>query len=247
VKVIAPTPLVADAADILGDFHETVVVVGAAAIEVALSDAEIAITPTRDVDVLVPADDADAIVAALEASGMVRSEIPHERSFTWVRGDLKVQLVRSYHPFPPGAARQLPGNPAFGMANNPMSQVEVAFGDAPQMARLRCANAACLLALKQAAFGRRRAESDVPVRRDYHDAYLLIDAARSDVVCEWRRAGREVQRRGRGAIEALAAGGAVTMAAADEMVRLGQADTPRRAENRVRRAATMILRELDAG
>lgn len=49
------------------------------------------------------------------------------------------------------------------------------------------------------------------------------------------------------AIEALAAGGAITMAAADEMVRLGQANTPRHAENRVRHAATMILREVDAG
>jgi hypothetical protein len=25
-----------------------------------------------------------------------RSEVPHERAFTWVRGDLKVQLVRTF-------------------------------------------------------------------------------------------------------------------------------------------------------
>ena len=100
MKLITPTPLVAEAADVLAGFRDLVVVVGATAIEVALSDADVAITPTRDVDVVVPVEEAEAIVSALEADGLRRSDVPHERPFTWVRGDLKVQLVRTFHPFP---------------------------------------------------------------------------------------------------------------------------------------------------
>jgi hypothetical protein len=77
VKVITPTRLVAEAADVLGEFRGSVVVVGAAAIEVALSGAGVAITPTRDVDVVVQMADAEAIVMALEADGMQRSDVPH--------------------------------------------------------------------------------------------------------------------------------------------------------------------------
>jgi hypothetical protein len=36
---------------------------------------------------------------------------PHERGFTWGRGDLKVQLVRTLHPFPPPATNPRPGDP----------------------------------------------------------------------------------------------------------------------------------------
>lgn len=79
VKIITPTPLVAEAADVLAGFRDLVVVVGATAIEVALSDADVAITPTRDVDVVVPVAEAAAIVSALEADGLRRSDVPHER------------------------------------------------------------------------------------------------------------------------------------------------------------------------
>jgi hypothetical protein len=154
VKVITPTPLVAEAADVLAGFRDLVVEVGAAAVEVALSGTDTAITPTRDVDVVVPVAEAAAIVNALEADGLRRSDVPHERAFMWVRGDRKVQLVRAFHPFPSDVAKALPQNPVFGMAHETSSQVEVAFVFEPIRPRLRCANAACLLALKEAAFGR---------------------------------------------------------------------------------------------
>jgi hypothetical protein len=68
------------------------------------------------------------------------------------------------------------------MAAKDVHQLLVAFADEPAAPRLRCANAACLLALKQAAFGRTRPPDDTPVERDFHDAYLLISAAPDPVV-----------------------------------------------------------------
>jgi hypothetical protein len=68
VKVLAPTRLLADAAEVLSPFRDSVVVVGAAALEVALADAtSVAITPTRDVDVVVPVNRVADIVSHLEA------------------------------------------------------------------------------------------------------------------------------------------------------------------------------------
>jgi hypothetical protein len=246
VKLITPTPLVAEAADVLAGFRDLVVVVGATAIEVVLSDADVAITPTRDVDVVVPVEEAEAIVSALEADGLRRSDVPHERPFTWVRGDLKVQLVRTFHPFPPKVAKALPQNPVFGMASEPASQVEVAFVSEPARRRLRCANALCLLALKEAAFGRTRAGSDQTVQRDFHDAFLLIDAVMDDVVGEWQAAGREIRKRALRAITTLGEGGDATAAAARELVQLGHAVSQRQAETRVRRVAGAALRALEA-
>lgn len=113
MKVVSPTRLLAEAADVLGPIRDYAVVIGATALEVALSDARSAvITPTRDVDVVVPADRAREVVDHLEASGLRRSDVAHERAFTWVRGELKVQLVRSFHPFPKPPATSLPSNPA---------------------------------------------------------------------------------------------------------------------------------------
>jgi hypothetical protein len=97
VKILTPTPLLAEAADVLSPVRDIVVVVGAAALEVALSAAAtVAIAPTRDVDVVVPVDRAADIISHIETANLRRSEIPHERDFTWVRGDLKVQLVRTF-------------------------------------------------------------------------------------------------------------------------------------------------------
>lgn len=246
MKVVTPTPLVAEAAEVLAEFRDLVVVVGAAAIEVALSDTGVAITPTRDVDVVVPVAEAAAIVAALEADGLRRSDVAHERAFTWVRGDLKVQLVRTFHPFPSEVAKALPQNPVFGMASVPASQVEVAFVSEPGRLKLRCANAACLLALKEAAFGRTRAGSDQTVQRDFHDAFLLIDTVMDDVVGEWEAAGHEIRERARRAIVKLGEGDDATVAAAREMVQLERAEGQRQAEARVRRAAGAALRALEA-
>jgi hypothetical protein len=50
VKVVTPTCLLAEAADVLAPIRDVVVFVGAAALEVALADAaSVVITPTRDV------------------------------------------------------------------------------------------------------------------------------------------------------------------------------------------------------
>ena len=248
MKVLSPTRLVAEAADVLEPIHDLVVVVGAAALEVALAeDTSVAITPTRDVDVVIPIEQASRIVALLEAAELTRSEVPHERAFTWVRGDLKIQLVRSFHPFPRPPASALPANPVFGMAGQPTHQVLVAFAEDPSRPRLRCANAACTLALKQAAFGRTRPPDHTPVERDYHDAYLLISAAADAVVAELASAEHEVRQRSLNAISQLATRDAATLAAARQMVKLGTAPSQRAAEAAVRRAAVQIQRRLDTG
>jgi hypothetical protein len=245
VKVVDPSRLLAEAADVLAGVRDEVVVVGAAALEVALaSDSSVVITPTRDVDVVIPVDRAAAIVSHLEAADMHRSEIEHERAFTWVRGDLKVQLVRDFHPFAQPPARALPANPVFGMAANPVHQVTVAFTADPEEPRLHCANAVCLLALKQAAFGRTRAADDAPVERDYHDAYLLISAVPDALLEEFAYAEHEVRTRATDAVTRLAGDGAATQAAGREMVRLRVAGSQRVAEANVRRAASRMIARL---
>jgi hypothetical protein len=174
-----------------------------------------------------------------------RSEVPHERAFTWVRGDLKVQLVRTFHPFARPPAKGLPVNPVFGMPAKEAHQVIVAFADDPATPRLRCANAACVLALKQAAFGRTRPPDEALVERDFHDAYLLISAAVDAVVADLGIAETEVRKRANDAIAQLGAGNAATIAAAHQMVRLRSADSQRAAEAEVRRAAARIQQRLD--
>jgi hypothetical protein len=245
VKVVTPTTLVSEAAEVLAPVHDTVVVVGAAAIEIALADAQTTITPTRDVDVVVATEQARTVIAHLEGAGLKRSDQPHEAAFTWVLGDLKVQLVRGFHPFPPAEARRLPQNPVFAIATESTHQIDVAFADAPTVRRLRAANAACLLALKHAAFGRRRAESDVIVRRDYHDAFLLIDAAADDIISQREAASHEVQSRTLAASADLAAGADATVAAAREIVSLDPATSQRAAEALVQRTALRLQRRLD--
>lgn len=247
MKAVVATRLLAEAAEVLGPVKDSVVVVGAAALEVALADsAGVVITPTRDVDVVVPVDRAKEVVTHLESAELKRSDEPHERAFTWVRGDLKVQLVRTFHPFPKPPARGLPANPVFGMAAQTAHQTVVAFADTPDEPRLRCANAACLLALKQAAFGRTRPPSGAAVERDYHDAYLLIAAAADAVAAEFATAQPEVRRRGSEAIALLAAGGKQTEAAGRQIVRLQMAPSQRLAEAEVRRAARLMQRRLEA-
>ena len=184
MKVVRPTRLLAEAAEVLEPVRDDVVVVGAAALEVALAATPVAITPTRDVDVVVPVERAADVVAHLESADLRRSEEPHEAAFTWVRGDLKIQLVRTFHPFPRPPASRLPENPVFGMPARPAHQAVVAFEADPNVARLVCANAACVRALKEAAFGRLRGPDRVPAERDYHD---FVPAPRSG---SRRRAGR---------------------------------------------------------
>jgi hypothetical protein len=247
VKVVPRSRLLSDAAEILEPFHDEVVVVGATALEVTLAASadSVVVTPTRDVDVVVPIEHVATVVSRLEEANMDPSDLAHERGFTWIRGDLKVQLVRTYHPFPKSHARALPANPVFGMASESVHQIAVAFGDEPAVPRFKCANAACLLALKQAAFGRVREPDGRPVERDFHDAYLLLSATPDVVAADLATAGYEVRRRVRDAVAQLAAGDEATAAAGRQMVRLDVADSRRLAEAAVRRAAVRMQRRLD--
>jgi hypothetical protein len=254
LKVVPPTRLLAEAAQVLEEIRDDVIVVGAAALEVALVPESpgptrdldlVVITPTRDVDAVVPVERAAAVVAHLEATDLRRSDVPHERAFTWVRGDLKIQLVRTFHPFPKPPASELPTNPVFGMAAQAAHQIEVAFVDDPDMPRLVCANSACLLALKQAAFGRTRPPDNLPVERDFHDAYLLVSSTPETLVEELARADYEVRTRAADAVFRLAAGGDATAAAGRQMVRLRTTASQREAEAAVRRAAVRMQRRLN--
>lgn len=157
-----------------------------------------------------------------------------------------MQLVGTFHPFPKGPAKALPANPVFGMAANPLHQVTIAFVDEPDEPRLHCANTACLLALKHAAFGRTRPPENVPVERDYHDAYLLVSAVPDALLTDFECAEHEVRTRAMDAIAQLAAGELATAAAARQMVRLRVATSQRSAEATVRRAANRAQRLLQA-
>jgi hypothetical protein len=108
VKTVVPTGLMREAASVLAPVRDEVVVFGAVALQVALSGSRASVAPTRDVDLAVRAEDAGRVVAELERAGLTRSLDPYEAGHTWVRGDLKVQLVRPFHPFPRGVARDLP-------------------------------------------------------------------------------------------------------------------------------------------
>ena len=70
MKVLTPTRLLAEAADVLADVRDDVVVVGAAALEVALAEQSSAvITPTRDIDVVMSVAHVAEVVARLQPSG----------------------------------------------------------------------------------------------------------------------------------------------------------------------------------
>jgi hypothetical protein len=153
--------------------------------------------------------------------------------------------VRGFHPFAKPPAKALPANPVFGMTANPAHQVTVAFTTDPEEPKLHCANAACLLALKQAAFGRTRPIDELPVERDYHDAYLLISTVPDTIAEEFVSAEYELRTRARDAIAQLAGGGIATQAAAREMVRLRVEQSQRIAEANVRRAANRMIIRLD--
>jgi hypothetical protein len=248
VRVVQPSQLLAEAAEVLAGFRNEVVVIGATALEVALADGAVgAITPTRDVDVVVPTERAAVVVAELERSGWHRSELDYERAFTWVRDDLKIELVRTFHPFAKPPASALPVNAVFGMAAAPAHQIAVAFADAPDELRLRCANAACLVALKQAAFGRIRKPDNIAVERDYHDVHLLLASVPEVVIAELAAAEYEVRTRALDAITQLAASGVASTSAARQIVRLGGAPSQAFAEADVLRAATIVKRRLETG
>lgn len=249
MKVVDPSPLLEDAAGVLVSVKDSVVVIGAVAVEVALDSVPAAITPTRDVDLVVGTEQVEKVIRHLEDASLKPSEVKYERGFTWVRGDLKVQLIRGFHPFPPAVGAGLPVNPTAELARDPVHREAVAFVAAPDQPALWVANAACLIALKQHAFGRTRPTGDgasstvvgETVRRDFHDVYSLIAHVPEEVVETYEAAGGAVRERVRIAVTRLAAQDdeAVRLAAA-EMVALGESEGQREAEATILRGARMF-------
>jgi hypothetical protein len=240
VRVIAPSGMVREAAEVLEPVREEIVVVGAAAVQIALDGQGVALTPTRDLDAGVASETAPRVIAHLQESGMKRSEEPHERSFTWVKGDLKVQLIRPFHPFPKEPARGLPVNNV--IADLTEHRVLVAFAEEPTRGRLWAASPAALVALKAEAFGRTRHTGE-PVDRDYSDAALLLDRLGPEIAREVA-APSPMRSRVRQAADRLLEENALA-AAARELVRTGNQATHRAAEEAASRAAQRMLRRLE--
>jgi hypothetical protein len=85
VKVVHPSELMREAADVLEPVRDDVAIIGAVAVQVALEGHDVALTATRDIDVALTATrdiDAGATTAAvhrvvrqLEASGLTRRDV----------------------------------------------------------------------------------------------------------------------------------------------------------------------------
>lgn len=235
MRVINPSGLLRDAAGVLAEVKDDVVLVGAAAVEPALDGVPAAITPTRDVDAVVSAIDVDAVVKQLEAARLEPSPLEYEKGFTWVRDDLKVQLIRGFHPFPRGGSVGLPVNPVVESARHGPHRERVSFAARPDVPRLWVVSAACLVALKRHAFGRTRPPDGEVVRRDFHDVYLLVDNVPDQVLASYGIADGGVRQGVRGAVALLCdEDGDPLRLAAEEMVSLEEADNQRDAEAEIR-------------
>lgn len=231
MKVVKPGNLLREAADVLERVKDEVVVVGAAAVEVALHAAPAAITPTRDVDAVVHTTDVNTVVKRLEAASLEPSRLDYEKGFTWVREDLKVQLIRGYHPFPEGPSVGLPVNPVADAARDGAHREEVAFADDPEAPRLWVARAACLVALKRNAFGRTKPPDNEVVRRDFHDVYLLVNHVPNQVLASYGVADGGVRQGVRDAVTLLCEErGDPLRLAGEEMVNVGEVRNQRDAE-----------------
>ncbi len=229
MKIVEPSALLREAAEALRPIRDDVVVVGAMAVDVALQGKEAAVAQTRDVDLVVGAEDVNDVVGHLERADLRPSTIEHEKGFTWVRDDLKVQLIQGFHPFPKGAARGLPANPAMATAGKLPHREKIAFVESPKQAELWVATPACVVALKQHAFGRSRHDGKV-VQRDYYDAFLLLEYASEEVLDTYNAADAAVKERVRLAVATLAVEGDEIQLAGREMVELGAAENQRDAE-----------------
>lgn len=241
VKVVRPTPLLLEAAEVLAGVRDDVVVIGAVAVQAHLTDCEVALTPTRDVDAGIATDAAERVVAHLEDRGLRRSELPHERPFTWVKNELKVQLLRPFHPFPKGAAAGLPVNNIVGeLAQH---RVMIAFDTEPERGRFWIATSAALVGLKEAAFGRTRFTGE-PVDRDFSDVALLFEHLTDEIAAEVS-APSPMRARVIRAAERLLTDELALTAAAREFVASGEETDHRSAEAAVRRSARDFLRMLE--
>ncbi len=240
MRVVAPNRLLEGAAAILEPIRDEVVVIGALAVQIALDGHDVALTPTSDIDAGVATESVEGVVAHLEENGLRRSDLPHERSFTWVKDDVKVQLLRPFHPFPKGAASGLP-------TNNMVSELDdrrwlVSLDDDPDHGRFWAVTPAALVGLKEAAFGRTRASGE-PVDRDFSDVVLLLDKLGGKIADEVR-SGSQMRGRVVRAAQRLAGDDAAIAAAARELVRSGHEETQLAAETEVRRIARSALRQI---
>lgn len=241
MRVVAPTRLSQEAAAILEPIREEVVVIGALAVQIALDGHDVALTPTLDIDAGVATEAVDRVVAHLEENELRQSELPHERSFTWVKGEVKVQLLRPFHPFPQGAAGGLP-------TNNLVAELAdhrwlVSFEEDPDRARFWAARPPALVALKEAAFGRTRPSGE-PVDRDFSDAALLLDTL-GEQIAEEVSSASPMRSRVLRAAQRLDQDEEAIAAAARELVRSGHEETQLGAEQAVRRAAQGALRRIE--
>ena len=172
-----------DAAEVLADASSQVVVIGAVALEAALAGRDARSAATTDVDCAVTVESAPQVIDHLEGAGMKRSDVPHERPFTWVRNGLKVQLIRPPARMVKPPTSELVANTHFGLAEK--YRENVAFLERPDEPRLVVARPAAVLALKRHAFGRTRAADGSLVERDYHDAYLLMAHVGEEIAAEY--------------------------------------------------------------
>jgi hypothetical protein len=172
---------------------------------------------------------------------MQPSTLSHERGFTWVKGDLKVQLLRPYHPFPKGVAMGLPVSNLIRELDR--YRVLVAFDDSPEIPRFWSATAAALVGLKEIAFGRSRRDGGL-VERDFSDVALLLDRVGEEIAAEARTSSVMLVRV-RTAAERLINEEMARAAAARELVRMGEQDSQRAGELAVGRSAQRFLRRLD--
>lgn len=240
MKVITPDALLREAAEVLAPVRDDVVVIGASAVRVALDGRDVAVTPTRDVDAGTRIEVVERVVAELEKAGLIPSPEPHERTFTWVRGTLKVQLIRPFHPFAKGTAAGLPVNDLIPELVH--HRVAVAFDDEPEVTRLWCADAAALVGLKELAFGRTRNDG-TPVDRDYADVILLLDHLLDEIVSQVTADG-VMRRRVINAVKKLLEDDDATAAAVRELTLTGSYDTAEAARQAAERAGTRALRAL---
>lgn len=244
MRVVRPTPLLIQAARILQPVREDVVVIGALAVQVALDGHDVLLTPTRDIDAGSPAERVNEVVAHLERIGLRRSTLEHERAFTWVDGEVKVQLIRPFHPFLKGAARRLPQNNL--VATLAEQRWLVAFEEEPEAGLFWTARPAALVALKEAAFGRIRHSGD-PVDRDFSDVAMLLDRE-GERVAEEAGGDPEIRARVLRAAERLATDDAAADASGRELAASGQAENQRAGRALTIAAATGLLADLaDSG
>lgn len=208
--------------------------------QIALEGHEIPLTPTLDVDAGISTDRAAAVVAHLEGDGLRRSEVKHEQGFTWVRDNLKVQLVRPFHPFPKPPADRLPVNTLIPALSR--YRWLIAFEDDPERGLFWAARPAALVGLKEAAFGRTR-PSEEKVDRDYSDVVLLLENEHERISEEVSGDGPMRSRVRRAALRLSEEPSAIE-SAVRELVASGCSETPREAAATVERATRAMLGEL---